>query len=191
MLNMEAIGTKISTLRKNNKLTQNDLSTRLFVTHQAISKWENGKSLPSIEILYEMTKLFHVSIDYLLDDSEIKHNDYESMFQNVKRNIVVGRYVNCENPDQSLSDIFYLLNQRERNLIISLIINQKLNVNVSTIWPYLNDKERKYLLSVILSGKLKYDVRNILHHLSNEEKYVVQFHKGNDITTITSTIMEE
>lgn len=186
MLNLETIGKKISTLRKRQDLTQNDLSEILFVTHQAISKWENGKSIPSIEILYEMTKLFNVSIDYLLDDTQIDQNDYQTKFRNMKREVVIASYLQSKDPNAELKDIFYLLNQLERNLIISLIINQKLNVEVSTIWPYLSDKERKYLLSVILSNKLIYNLSNIKHHFTDEEKYLLQYHINNGTYKFTS-----
>ena len=186
MLNMETIGKKISTLRKRQNLTQNDLSEKLYVTHQAISKWENGKSIPNLEILYEMTKLFNVSIDYLLDDTEINQNDYQSKFRNMKREVVISSYIQSKDPDTELKDIFYLLNQLERNLIISLIINLKLNVEVSTIWPYLNDKERKYLLSIILSNKLIYNLSKIKHHLTEEEKYLLQYHINNGTYKFTS-----
>lgn len=183
---MEAIGKRISNLRKNKNLTQNDLSEQLYVTHQAISKWENGKSLPSIEILYEMTKLFNVSIDFLLDDTEIDHSDYQSMFRNMERDVVIGKYLQSNTPDSELPNIFYLLNQHERNLILSLIINEKLDVTITTIWTYLNDKERKYVLSVILSGKLKCNIQNIYHQLSDHERHVVNYHDKNGIYKLTS-----
>ncbi|MBI9010388.1 MAG: helix-turn-helix transcriptional regulator [Tenericutes bacterium] len=38
----------------------NELEEALYVTHQAVSKWENVKSIASIEILYDLNKLFSV-----------------------------------------------------------------------------------------------------------------------------------
>ena len=78
MLNLEAIGKKISTRRKELKMKQSELAESLFVTHQAVSKWENGKALPTIDLLYELTNILSISIDYLLDDSEIEEHDFET-----------------------------------------------------------------------------------------------------------------
>ena len=47
MLNLKKIGSKISKQRKQMGLTQTELANALYVTHQAVSKWENGKSIPS------------------------------------------------------------------------------------------------------------------------------------------------
>ncbi|MCK5731991.1 MAG: helix-turn-helix transcriptional regulator, partial [Tenericutes bacterium] len=88
MLNLKKIGKKITELRKEKNMKQNELAEALYVTHQAVSKWENGKSIPSIEILYELTKLFKVSIDFLLDNSDIKTDDYETLFNNYPRRSV-------------------------------------------------------------------------------------------------------
>ena len=78
-------------------MTQNELAETLFVTHQAVSKWENGKSVPSIEILYELTKLFNVSIDFLLDNSDIMKDDYQSLFKNYARDVVITKFLQNEN----------------------------------------------------------------------------------------------
>ena len=62
MLNLEKFGQKIILLRKQKDMNQKDLAEKLFVTHQAVSKWENGRSLPSIDVLYTLTKIFDVSM---------------------------------------------------------------------------------------------------------------------------------
>lgn len=57
------IGENIKRLRTTNGLTQKDLAEKLFVTAQAVSRWENGEVEPSATTLYEMSKIFNVSID--------------------------------------------------------------------------------------------------------------------------------
>lgn len=54
------------TLRKENNLTQADLSIKLGVTEQAISKWETGKSLPEVDQLIAIADLYQVTVDELL-----------------------------------------------------------------------------------------------------------------------------
>lgn len=74
----DKIGKFISDLRKKNKLTQQSFADKLGVTYQAVSKWENGKSIPDIIILKEISKQFNVSIDELVSGEEnaIKKNNY-------------------------------------------------------------------------------------------------------------------
>ena len=74
-MNQEKIGKFIRELRKNNNLTQNDLALKYGVTYQAVSKWENGKNIPDISILKQMSKDFNINIDDLLDgESKKKKN---------------------------------------------------------------------------------------------------------------------
>lgn len=47
-MNMQAIGKKISALRKERDMTQVDLADKLGVTYQAVSSWERGNSMPDI-----------------------------------------------------------------------------------------------------------------------------------------------
>ena len=172
MLNLIIIGNKITKLRKQSKLTQAELANSLFVTHQAVSKWENGKSIPSIEVLIKLTSLFDITIDYLIDDSEVKDNDYNILFQQLPRQVVIGKYLNSNNINIDFKNIFYLLNPQERIQIIKRIIAKTVNIDILVIWPYLNDQERLYLLSVILSNKFDYDLQYIYHLLNNEERII-------------------
>ena len=66
-MDQEKIGKFIKKLRKDNNLTQDELAKKLGVTYQAVSKWENGKSIPDIAILKTISELFEVNIDELLE----------------------------------------------------------------------------------------------------------------------------
>ena len=66
-MDQEKIGKFIKKLRKDNNLTQDELAKKLGVTYQAVSKWENGKSIPDIAILKTISELFNVNIDELLE----------------------------------------------------------------------------------------------------------------------------
>ena len=177
MLNLEVIGSKITKLRKDLNLTQLELSEKIYVTPQAVSKWEKGKSIPSIEVLVELTKLFNISIDYLLDNTEILDKDYKSMFKNYSRTTVINKFINSESPNEDLNKIFYLLDKSERELIINLIISKKLKINIEDVWPYLTSNERKIILGAILTNKFDFNLTNISHQLSREELRICHKHK--------------
>ncbi|AIO19466.1 HTH-type transcriptional regulator Xre [Candidatus Izimaplasma bacterium HR1] len=59
-------GNRISSLRKNRNLSQEDLAELLNVSRQTISKWENQEVLPDAYNLIGLSKIFRVSIDELL-----------------------------------------------------------------------------------------------------------------------------
>ena len=63
----------IKKLREGAGLTQDEFAEKIFVTRTAVSKWENGKSYPSIDSLKEISNLFGVSIDSLMSDDEFQH----------------------------------------------------------------------------------------------------------------------
>lgn len=53
-------------LRTKKGYSQEELAEKLFVTRQAVSRWENGETVPNIETLKLLSKLFDVSINTLL-----------------------------------------------------------------------------------------------------------------------------
>lgn len=68
------LGSKIQKLRIDNGLTQEKLAEMLSVSRQSVSKWEVDQSLPEIDKVVMMSRLFSVSIDeMLLADEEIKN----------------------------------------------------------------------------------------------------------------------
>ena len=59
---------KIITLRKKNGLSQEELAEKLNVTRQSVSKWEGAQSVPDLNKILLMSRIFEVSTDYLLKD---------------------------------------------------------------------------------------------------------------------------
>lgn len=64
------IAKNLATLRRKNKLTQLELAQKLNYSDKAISKWEKGESLPSVEVLHTICKLYGVSMDYMVGDEK-------------------------------------------------------------------------------------------------------------------------
>lgn len=63
---------KLQLLRKKNLLSQEELAEKLGISRQAVSKWESGQSLPDLNKLKAISKLYNVTIDSLVnDDNEI------------------------------------------------------------------------------------------------------------------------
>lgn len=62
------IGEKIYKLRNASGLSQEQLAEKLQVSRQSISKWESGNTIPSMDKIVELSKIFGISTDYLLID---------------------------------------------------------------------------------------------------------------------------
>ncbi len=77
-----AIAKNIIELRKSMCWTQAELAQKLNYSDKAISKWERAESVPDIAVLKEITDLFHVSMDYLL---EAEHTKPQEAFQTVSK----------------------------------------------------------------------------------------------------------
>lgn len=61
---------KIIKIRKDNKMSQDDLAEILNVTRQTVSNWENSKNYPDIETLIQLSDRFHISLDVLLKEDK-------------------------------------------------------------------------------------------------------------------------
>ncbi len=62
------LGEKLIALRKENGWSQEDFAEKMEISRQAISRWENGTALPDAQNILRISKLFHVTADYLLND---------------------------------------------------------------------------------------------------------------------------
>lgn len=68
---------KIMNLRKKAGWSQDELAAQLNVTRQSVSKWEGAQSIPDMERIVQMSRLFGVTTDYLLKD-EMENEEFDS-----------------------------------------------------------------------------------------------------------------
>ena len=65
-IDLERFGIFVSRLRSEKGMTQKALAEKLFVSNKAVSKWENGQSLPDINLLEPLAKMLGVTVPELL-----------------------------------------------------------------------------------------------------------------------------
>ena len=75
---------KIKKLRIKNKLTQEELASKLHVSRQTISKWEQEVTVPSLDTLKELASIFNVELIELIDDKSTT-TYVEDKFRNKNR----------------------------------------------------------------------------------------------------------
>lgn len=79
-MNQEKIGNFIKSLRKEKNMTQNELALKLGVTDKAISKWENGRGLPDLSLIKDVSDILGVTVNELLTGEKL--DSKEEVFEN-------------------------------------------------------------------------------------------------------------
>ncbi len=76
-------------LRMEQNLSQRELAKKLNISQGTYNNWENGKTEPSIEDLIEISKLFKVSVDYLIGNQveEVLMKEDENTLRRIYRSI--------------------------------------------------------------------------------------------------------
>lgn len=87
-------GEKIQKLRKEAGLSQEELACQMGVSRQAISKWECDSGYPETEKIVRMSKIFNVTLDYLLNEEGTQAGE---------RDVERGMYVSRETTDGFLA----------------------------------------------------------------------------------------
>lgn len=138
-MDQEKIGKLIADCRKNMKMTQVELANKLGVTYQAVSKWENGRGFPDIEMLKKISEIFCVDIDEILNGE-----------RKVKKEI-------------SNKKIFLICISIIIFLIISFVFICKVYLKNDIVVATINSIENKFLINgVLISEKNK-----TIIHISN------------------------
>jgi transcriptional regulator with XRE-family HTH domain len=95
----------LSTLRKNENLTQKELANILHVDQTTISTWENDKVVPTGEMLCKIADFFNCTTDYLLGRTENTQNGIEKSAENTEEFIYS---INKEEQDLTREEIVAL-----------------------------------------------------------------------------------
>ncbi|MDO4301899.1 MAG: helix-turn-helix transcriptional regulator [Clostridia bacterium] len=83
---MSSFGENLKRIRESKNLTQQNLADHLYVTRQAVSRWECGARYPDFITTKKISKILDVSIDELMRDEDLKN--YEDIKKADKRKII-------------------------------------------------------------------------------------------------------
>lgn len=153
MLDLIKIGNKIKTERVAKNISQEQLSEMLYVSRQAVSKWEMGMTMPSIDNICFLVEIFGTTIDNLLCLNDNKPISAENLTDNENNPYIVGAIVEG-NIDFDLSDEMYRFSPEERTIIVRAVknfdengIRNSLikNLNRRYFWLKLTDEEKQLL----------------------------------------------
>lgn len=144
MIDFVRVGYKISKERKLNNLTQDDLASKLFVSRQLVSKWENGTGIPSIDVLLELCNIFHITFEVLLCLNEKSIIDNNDLFKGHERLFIIQSIINGDILVDIVS-IFDDLSLIERMMLLRQIKENKLDCNLEELYTKLTEGEVNFL----------------------------------------------
>ncbi len=175
-MDQEKIANLIKTIRKENNLTQKDLGDSLGVSAQAVSKWENGKNIPDIALIKEISDKYNIDINDLLDGENIKtsnsnRNKYLFIGIAVLAVILIGLIIFIPRNDFNSSTISSQCKEFKLQGIISYNVN-KSAISISKIEYCGNKDDTRYNK---LSCKL-------YEQTKSDKKVVAICDEKNDIT---------
>ena len=157
-MDQEKIGKFIFELRKEKKMTQQELADKIGVTDRAISKWENGRGMPDISLMKPLCEILDITLNELISGEKIDKKEYqkksdENIFKTIKytnkKTNFFKKFLIC------LISVFLIL------ILMFIIDVRKMNQNeevVFSTWGFdyfpainLNDEEieiavRNYLI---------------------------------------------
>lgn len=78
-----SIGKRISNIRKERNISQEELAGRIYVSRQSISKWESDQVIPDTENVIALAKALNVSVEWIISGSE------QTSKKNVHKDVIV------------------------------------------------------------------------------------------------------
>ena len=175
-MNQEQIGKFIAELRKEKKMTQQQLAEKLNVTDRAISNWENGRRLPDYTSLPLLAEILGISIQELLNGrkmSKEKLVELKGTLENIieleaedhiKKNKKINRYIILGNImfalfflQKEFNYLHYVLNNNFVYLVEGLLIGMGVALELIGVYNNSHDisvcQKKKNLLKKLKANK--------------------------------------
>ena len=134
---------KLSKLRKQNNITQEQLADRLNMSRQAVSKWELGVSIPDMDKMIQLCNILNCTLEDLLDDGVVgnlnpgkEKNSFANYFQDFLKYITNLYNMFCS---MKFKQKFKFLFEMAVISILLLILGAIINVTFEVIFlDFLN-----------------------------------------------------
>lgn len=186
ILNPEKIGKFIYNQRKKLNLTQTELAKKLSITSQAISKWENGRGIPDIEMLNELSKIFNIDIKDIINGEETKISEEiqkkPQIHKNKKIYIVIGSIILV-----ILIILLFLPKESKDNFNFHSLTTNNSCFGVKGVIAYNKNKKSIYISDIECSNEEKKEylaLECILYEtIDNIDKKIYEYGKIQDYET--------
>ena len=195
------ISERIKKYREENHITQQELADKLYVSKQAISKWENDKSLPDVSMYPTIASLLNITVDELMGNEANKNKLILS-----KKVIIICSIIVClififiiimvTNPSKILEEKI-IINETEKALDIELPKIETYDIIEYNNWVSFNNymyphkmyyfifKDEIIKIDDTWFEELPQEIINNIPIGSSEYPYLCDYYKLVDLTTNT------
>lgn len=167
----------IYNLRKKYKLTQQDLAQKLGVTYQAVSKWENEKSIPDIEVLQLISKEFNVDITEILEGKKPK----KMKWLNYAIPIVCA----------ILLIVGFAFFKKSDSFEFKTLISDTNNFSIDGVIAYSKDKSSIYISKIQMEEEGKEEYRIVECALYEANKEISRCENSSKELTTLKTLLQD
>lgn len=159
------IGEKIKYFRTQKGMTQEKLASELFVSYQAVSKWERNETLPDITVLSKLAKALDVSCDAILTDNIVlTQKEIETIIDNATKEEIENRIHIYEKAIERFPN--------NEQIIMELIVSYSM-ANGCDNWDSYRQSIIAYAEYIVANTKIpqyKYKAIQILCYIYRETK---------------------
>lgn len=114
-MNNPSLGEKLLRLRKEMKMTQDDVAKILGMSRTSFSKYENGNSAPPLQVLRKIAAIYNVGLEYLIFDenTSIRLNDSQSEDENTS-SVPVSKITELRPVEKQIIGKYRILTDEEK-----------------------------------------------------------------------------
>ena len=144
-MNQEKIGKFILKLRKDKKMTQQELANKLNVTDRAVSHWENGRSIPDVSLFRSICEVFDISVNELISGEKLSK---EKLIKKSDENII-NTLKDSDKHKKKFKKIFVVLTIAIIILLITVLVGIKNSYPKIDLYNFTlqqSDPEKPFIL---------------------------------------------
>ena len=174
MIHPLKIGQTIKKLRNEHNLSQDQCAEKLFVTRQAISRWETGQSLPSIECLVRMKAMFSVTLEELLAIKDtLNHEEIEASLNTSNRLVTLYALVDDAKHQGKVLELWHTLSSDERLILVKRMLLKETFPDCAQFLPRLTYAERRLVIMHYKNTHSPKDLTTSVDLLSRAERQLL------------------
>lgn len=120
-----ALGKKLLNLRKEYKMTQDDVAKILGMSRTSFSKYENGIANPPLQVLRKIADIYNVGLEYLIFDEKMRIRVNDSADEGENEDVPFSRITELKPVEKELICKFRTLPDEEKEKIIESILKSE------------------------------------------------------------------
>lgn len=178
-MEQERIGKFIKEIRTSHKLSQNEFAKKYGVTYQAVSKWENGKNIPDIQILKQICSDYNVSLEELLNGKKAQTKSTKKLMI-IIFSIIVTILL--------LILILFAINNTDDNFEFKTLSSTTESFTLTGSIAYNQDKTSIYISDVTYTGEdnnIEYkEIKSTLYEIDGKTKKEISTYNKSLLITL-------